>query len=115
MSGVKPVVVLARKYPADGSSSHVIGYVSDTSVKDLENSKLLRKINVPGLKTGKNGLEKFLNERQSLVNQEFKDLKLMLMVKRIKELKLIKGSGGENFRTTIDQEIQKFASKLAKG
>ena len=62
MQGVKPVVALSRKYPEDGSSSHIIGYVSETSIKDLENSKLLRKINVPGLKTGKNGLEKSLNE-----------------------------------------------------
>ena len=32
MQGVKPVVALARKYISDGSSSHVVGYVSDTSV-----------------------------------------------------------------------------------
>ena len=62
MQGIKPVVALARKYASDGSSSHIIGYVSDTSVKDLQNSQLLREINVPGLKTGKNGLEKSFNE-----------------------------------------------------
>ena len=50
------------------------------SVKDLENSELLREINVPGLKTGKNGLEKSLNE-EMIGNQGFKDLKLMLTVK----------------------------------
>ena len=47
LQGVKPVVALSRKYFEDGSSSHVVGYVSDTSVKDLENSELLREINVP--------------------------------------------------------------------
>ena len=62
IQGVKPVVAVARKYSEDGSSSHIIGYVSDISIKDLENSELLREINVPGLKTGKNGLEKSLNE-----------------------------------------------------
>ena len=61
MQGVKPVVALAIKYSEDGSSSHIVGYVSDTSVTDLANSALLREINVPGLKTGKNGLEKLLN------------------------------------------------------
>ena len=55
IQGIKPVVSVARKYLEDGSSSHIIGYVSATSVKDLKNSELLRKINVPGLKTGKNG------------------------------------------------------------
>ena len=59
--GIKPVVSVARKYLDNGSSSHVIGYVSETSIKDLENSELLREINIPGLKTGKNGLEKNLN------------------------------------------------------
>jgi len=85
MQGVKPVVALARKYSKDGSSSHIVGYVSDISVKDLENSKLLREINVPGLKTGKNGLEKYLNE-EIIGNQDFKDLKSMLTVKELKNL-----------------------------
>ena len=42
MQGIKPVVALSRKYDNDGSSSHIIGYVSDTSVKDLETNKLIR-------------------------------------------------------------------------
>jgi len=32
--------------------------------------------------------------------------------KRIKELKFIEGEKGKNFRTTIDQEVQKFSSQL---
>ena len=60
--GIKPVVSLARKYSIDGSSSHLIGYVSDVSAKDLENSELLRDIHIPGLKTFKYGLEKSLND-----------------------------------------------------
>ena len=58
IEGITPVVSVARKYLKDGSSSHLIGYVGDVSVSDLEKSELLRKINIPGLKTGKNGLEK---------------------------------------------------------
>ena len=49
IQGVKPVVTVARKYSEDGSSSHIVGYVGDTSEKDLKNSELLREINVPGL------------------------------------------------------------------
>ena len=111
MQGVKPVVALARKYSKDGSSSHIVGYVSDISVKDLENSKLLREINVPGLKTGKNGLEKFLNE--PIIGQPgIQRFEVNAYGKRIKELKLVKGITGESFRTTIDKEVQKFTSKL---
>ena len=113
MQGVKPVVALARKYFADGSSSHIVGYVSDTSVEDLENSQLLRKINVPGLKTGKNGLEKFLND--AIIGKPgIQRFEVNAFGKRIKELELVSGSQGESFRTTIDQEVQKFTSELIK-
>ena len=113
IQGIKPVVAVARKYIEDGSSSHVIGYVSDTSVKDLENSKLLREINVPGLKTGKNGLEKSLNEPM-IGRPGFQRFEVNAYGKRIKELKFVEGTVGKNFRTTLDQEVQKFASELMK-
>ena len=114
MQGVKPVVSVARKYLEDESSSHIIGYVSDISVKDLENSKLLREINVPGLKTGKNGLEKYLNE--AIIGKPgFQRFEVNAYGKRIKELKFTSGTAGKNFRTTIDQEVQKFASSSIKG
>ena len=111
MQGVKPVVALARKYSSDGSSSHIIGYVADTSVKDLENSELLREINIPGLKTGKNGLEKSFNESM-IGTPGIQRFEVNAYGKRIKELELVKGIAGTNFRTTIDQEIQKFTSEL---
>jgi len=113
IQGIKPVVAIARKYLEDGSSSHIIGYVSNTSIKDLENSELLRKINIPGLKTGKNGLEKTLNEAM-IGKPGLQRFEVNAYGKRIKELKLIKGTQGQNFRTTIDQEIQKFTSELMK-
>jgi len=111
--GIKPVVALARQYMDESSSSHIIGYVSNTSIKDFENSKLLREINVPGLKTGKNGLEKNLNE--SMIGQPgLQRFEVNAFGKRIKELKLIQGIPGKDFKTTLDQEVQKFSSKLIK-
>ena len=114
IQGIKPVVGVARKYSEDGSSSHLIGYVSDVSVKDLKNSKMLREINVPGLKTGKNGLEKSLNE-QIIGKPGFQRFEVNAYGKRIKELTSVKGTVGKNFRTTLDQEVQKFAGELLKG
>ena len=111
MQGIKPVVALARKYSTDGSSSHLVGYVGDTSVKDLENSKFLREINIPGLKTGKNGLEKYLN-KTIIGKPGVQRFEVNAHGKRIKELELIKGIEGKSFKTTIDQEVQTFASKL---
>ena len=113
MQGVKPVVALARKYSEDGSSSHIVGYVSDVSVKDLENNNFLREVNVPGLKTGKNGLEKLLNETM-IGKPGIQRFEVNAYGKRIKELKLVKGQAGQSFRTTIDKEIQIFTSELMK-
>ena len=113
INGVKPTVSLARKYFTEGSSSHLIGYVSDVSVNDLKKSEYLRKINLPGLKTGKNGLEKSLN--QDIIGEPgLQRFEVNAYGKRIKELKLIKGTKGKNFRTTLDQEVQKFASGLIR-
>ena len=113
IQGIKPVVSVARKYLDDASSAHIIGYVGDTSVKDLENSELLREINIPGLKTGKNGLEKYLNEAM-IGKPGLQRFEVNAYGKRIRELKFISGTPGNNFRTTIDQEIQKFASASIK-
>jgi len=111
--GIKPVVAVARQYIKDGSFSHLIGYVSAISVKDLENNKFLRSINVPGLKTGKTGLEKSLNN--SIIgipgSQRFE---VNAYGKRVKELKFTQGSVGKNYRTTIDQEVQQYANEQIK-
>ena len=113
IQGIKPVVAVARKYLEEGFSSHIIGYVSETSVKDLENSKLLREINIPGLKTGKNGLEKSLNETM-IGKPGLQRFEVNAYGKRIKELEFVQGIAGKNYRTTLDIDVQKFASKLIK-
>ena len=111
--GIKPVVSIARKYIEDGSFSHIIGYVSAVSVKDLENSALLREINIPGLKTGKNGLEKSLNENM-IGKPGLQRFEVNAYGKRIKELKFVEGTAGKNYRTTLDIDVQKFTSELLK-
>ena len=113
IQGIKPVVSIARKYIEDGSFSHIIGYVSAVSVKDLENSALLRKINIPGLKTGKNGLEKSLNE-DMIGKPGLQRFEVNAYGKRIKELKFVEGTAGKNYRTTLDIDVQQFTSELLK-
>ena len=113
IQGIKPVVTVTRKYSQDGSTSHLVGYVSDVSQSDLENSKFLRKIHVPGLKTGKTGLEKSLNE--SIIGRAgFQRYEVNAYGKRVKEVKFIQGTIGKNFKTTLDMDVQRFASKLMK-
>ena len=113
IEGIKPVVAVARKYLQDGSFSHLIGYVSEVSISDLENSEFLRKVHVPGLKTGKTGIEKSLNE--SLVGEVgYQRYEVNAYGKRVKELKFIQGTVGKNYKTTLDMDIQKFTSELIK-
>ena len=114
LQGVKPVVSVARKYFEDGSSSHVIGYVSDISARDLEKSELLREIHIPGLKTGKSGLEKSLNETM-IGKPGFQRFEVNAYGKRIKELDFVEGVVGKDIQITIDQDVQKFANKAING
>ena len=113
MQGIKPVVAVAREYLKDGSFSHLIGYVADVSKSDLERSEFLRRVHVPGLKTGKTGLEKSLNE-EMVGEVGYQRFEVNAYGKRVKELKFIQGTTGKNFRTTLDKEVQKFASELIK-
>jgi len=113
VEGIKPVVAVARKYLQDGSFSHLIGYVSDVSKSDLENNEFLRKVHVPGLKIGKTGLEKSLNEK--IVGKAgYQRYEVNAYGKRVKELKFMQGTVGKNYRTTLDIEVQKLGTELLK-
>ena len=113
IQGVKPVVSMARKYPNDGTSPHILGYVADTSAKDLKDSEFLREINVPGLKTGKSGLEKSLND-MIIGKPGLQRFEVNAYGKRIKELEFVEGEPGKDFKTTLDYEVQKFSTELLK-
>ena len=113
IEGIKPVVSVARQYTEDGASSHIIGYVSETSVKDLERSKTLRDINIPGLQTGKSGLEKHLNAKM-IGEPGLQRFEVNAYGKRIKELQFINGTAGKDYRTTLDLEVQKTTIELIK-
>jgi len=114
LQGIKPTVSVARKYSNDGSSAHLVGYVSLVSVKDLQDSELLREINIPGLKTGKTGLEKSFNEVM-IGKPGIQRFEVNAYGKRIKELKFVQGKKGKSFTITIDEEVQKFSSQLLEG
>ena len=113
IEGIKPVVSVARQYTEDGASSHIIGYVSEISVKDLERSKTLRDINIPGLQTGKSGLEKHLNVKM-IGEPGLQRFEVNAYGKRIKELQFINGTAGKDYRTTLDLEVQKTTIELIK-
>ena len=112
LDGVKPVVSIARMYP-DNSSAHILGYVSQVSAKDLKNKKYLKNLHVPGMSIGKTGLEKKL-DKEIIGKIGFQRYEVNAFGKRVRQIQVNEGQAGKSFKTTLDFEVQKYASALLK-
>jgi penicillin-binding protein 2 len=111
LPGVEPVVSVARLYP-DTSAAHLVGYVSQVSQKDLQKKLYLKDMSV-GIAVGKTGLENKLDEN-IIGKVGFQRYEVNAFGKRIKQIKVDPGKAGENFRTTIDLDVQKFTAETIK-
>ena len=114
LEGVKPVVSSSRYYPYGNSSVHVVGYVGDASLKDIERMEEIKENLVPGLKVGKSGIE-YSNEKLLIGKYGIKRYEVNSSGKRISQIDYVKESQGVKIKTTIDLEIQKFAQELLIG
>ena len=102
---------VARVYPNNSSSAHIVGYVSEVSAKDLEKKEYLRDMAVTGISVGKTGLEHKLDK--SIIGKVgFQRYEVNAFGKRIKQIQIDKGKAGTDYRTTIDLEVQKFTTGL---
>ena len=110
LQGVEPVVSVARFYP-NKSTSHIVGYVSEISAKDLKSRDYLKEMSVSGIAVGKTGLENNL-DKDIIGKVGFQRYEVNAFGKRIKQIKIDKGQAGQDFTTTIDLEIQNYTSKL---
>jgi len=113
LQGVEPIVSVARVYH-ERSSSHVVGYVSKISKRDLQKKEYLRDMRAAGMKVGKTGLENTLDS-EIIGNVGHKRYEVNAFGKRIKEVSIDQGKTGKNFRTTLDLELQKLSAELLKG
>ena len=112
LQGVEPIISVARVYP-EQSVSHVVGYVSQLSKKDLQNKKYLRDMAITGISVGKTGLENKLD--QDIIGQVgFQRYEVNAFGKRIRQIQVETGKSGKNFRTTLDLEVQNFAAETIK-
>ena len=114
LPGIKPVVSVARFYPDQYNFSHVLGYVSEANTKDLNANKRLIEFNVPGLKVGKTGLEKNLDD-QLIGDAGYQRFEVNAYGKRIKEIDFSTGRSGQNYKLTVDAEVQDYGHKLMEG
>ena len=113
LPGAKPIVSIARNYPQKNNFSHVIGYVSDISNKDLNENIYLREFHLPGLKVGKNGLEKSFNN-DLIGSTGLHRYEVNAYGKKIKEIYFVDGQIGKNYKTTLDSEVQAYSAELMK-
>ncbi len=113
LNGVKPVISISRNYPFDENFTHIIGYVSQANEQDIENSELIKKNFVPGIKVGKIGLEKSFEEKLIGTN-DIERYEVNAYGRRISQLEFQKGKKGQTLKLTVDTEIQKLANVLLK-
>ena len=113
LQGAEPMVSVARLY-TEPSSAHVIGYVSKVSKKDLQTKAYLENRIAAGTRVGKTGLENQLDYRV-IGEVGYKRYEVNAFGKRIKEVSINPGKPGENFKTTLDLEVQNLSSKLLEG
>ena len=109
--GAKPVLSVARNYPYKENFTHVLGYVSQASEKDLLSNEFIKKSHVPGLRVGKIGLEKTF-ENELIGTNGIQRYEVNAYGKRINQLDHEEGKKGKNIKLTLDTEIQKLTNKL---
>ena len=113
LPGAKPVITVGRNYPFGESYTHVLGYVSQVSKKDLISNKTIKDRNVPGLRVGKSGLEKKY-EKELIGTNSIQRYEVNAYGKRINQIDYSEGSKGKTINLTIDTEIQKLTTELLK-
>jgi len=113
LTGAKPVLSVSRNYPFNDNYTHVLGYVSEASEKDLLNNDIIKSKHVAGLKVGKTGLEKTF-ENDLIGTNGIQRYEVNAYGKRISQLDHTDGLNGKTIQLTLDTEIQKLCSTLLK-
>ncbi len=111
--GVKPVMTISRNYPFSDIYTHVLGYVSQPNEQDILQNEVIQERFVPGMKVGKLGLEKTL-ENHLIGTNAIQRYEVNAYGKRINQLEYQKGKEGSKIRLTVDTEVQKLCAKLLK-
>ena len=104
-------MTISRNYPFSDIYTHVLGYVSQPSEEDILQNEVIQERFVPGMKVGKLGLEKTL-ENHLIGTNAIQRYEVNAYGKRINQLEYQKGEQGSKIRLTVDTDIQKLCSKL---
>lgn len=97
-----------RNYSLGHHMSHVLGYISAPADEDVKDDKSLM---LPGAKVGKNGIEKFYEEKLRGVAGQ-KEVEVNAHGRIIRELRYTPSIPGEDIQLTIHKELQLYTAKL---
>jgi penicillin-binding protein 2 len=90
-----------------------LGYVSEASESDILNNETIKSKHVPGLKVGKTGLEKTL-ENELIGTNGIQRYEVNAYGKRISQLDHTDGLNGKTIQLTLDTEIQELCGELLR-
>ncbi|MGD9553272.1 MAG: penicillin-binding protein 2 [Arcobacteraceae bacterium] len=107
MDNLKVESAVKRYYPYKHVASHIIGYVGKASKEDIEENLVSRYSGI----IGKNGLEKFYNQRLQ-GELGYKDVKVNALNKYLEVLDEKEVSTDNNIKTTIDIKLQEYIHEI---
>jgi penicillin-binding protein 2 len=113
LNGVKPIISISRNYPYKENYTHILGYVSQANENDILSSEIIKDKFVQGLKVGKTGLEKSL-ENDLIGTNSIERYEVNAYGRRISQLAYQPGNKGKTIKLSIDTEVQKLANQLLK-
>ncbi|RMD61379.1 MAG: penicillin-binding protein 2 [Alphaproteobacteria bacterium] len=110
LPGVSIEVGQTRQYPFGETMTHILGYVSVVSEKDLTGDPLLE---LPGFRIGKQGIEKqYDGELRGKAGTSHLEVNALGRV--IRELSREEGVPGRDLVLTVDVGLQKFVHRRLK-
>ncbi len=107
LPGLSIEVGQSRQYPFSYDFSHVLGYVSAVSRREMTGDPVLE---LSGFKVGKNGIEKVFDTdlRGTAGNSH---IEVNAVGRIIREISRKEGKSGDDIHLTIDSDLQKIATQ----
>lgn len=110
LPGVSAARGFTRFYPAGPAVGHLVGYIGTANAKEYEAEDKNPLLLVPGVKIGKSGLEKTLEERLR-GEPGGQRVEVTARGKLVRELETKPDRSGQTVQLTIDSGLQQFAAR----
>ncbi|MES2119025.1 MAG: penicillin-binding protein 2 [Pseudomonadota bacterium] len=110
LPGVQATRGFSRFYPDGPAVAHLLGYVGSANAKEYEAEKKNPLLLIPGVKIGKQGLEKTL-EQHLRGTPGGQRVEVTARGKLVKELEPKPDRSGHTVQLTIDQGLQQYAAR----